>query len=167
MTYINLPLRTQEYAVDKLSDKSVARRASWKDMMMISMVKKVLLLVALFAFVSVAQAANFAGPRKCGNCHKEEYADWKESPHAFAYSDEIFQQSWGEMGSGRPRKGLGKGPGGREHEGWVATYWDWEDNWELGYTHKKQHVFTKNSTMRTKENDFSRRNIQPYIYNNL
>ncbi|MDH4019741.1 MAG: cytochrome c family protein, partial [Xanthomonadales bacterium] len=90
MTYINLILHTQEYSVDKLSDKSVAQRASLRDMMMILMVKKVLLPIALFVLISVAQAANFAGPRKCGNCHKEEYADWKVSPHALAYSDEIF-----------------------------------------------------------------------------
>jgi hypothetical protein len=68
-------------------------------MMMISTTKKILLLTALSAFVSFAQADNFAGPRKCGNCHKQEYTEWKESPHALAYSNEEFQQTWENTGS--------------------------------------------------------------------
>ena len=62
-------------------------------MMMILTVKKVLLFVALFVFVSVAQAADFAGPGKCRGCHKDEYAGWKDSPHALAFSNG-FQETW-------------------------------------------------------------------------
>ena len=52
---------------------STVRWATRKDMIMIITVKKALWLMTLFAFVSVTQAADFAGPRKCRGCHKVEY----------------------------------------------------------------------------------------------
>ena len=60
-------------------------------------IKEVLLLLSLVTAVSAIQADDFAGPKKCGNCHKEEYAEWKDSPHAGAFS-ESFQEIW--KGSG-------------------------------------------------------------------
>lgn len=66
---------------------------------MILLIKKTLCLVILFAFVSGTQAADYKGSKICRGCHKEEYAQWKESPHALAYSDEIFQKSWQDLGS--------------------------------------------------------------------
>lgn len=63
---------------------------------MISVVKKALWFVTLLTFVSVAQAADFAGPGKCRMCHKQEYEQWKDSPHALAFSDS-FQKTWHEM----------------------------------------------------------------------
>ena len=65
---------------------------------MISAVKKILWFVTLFVFCSVTQAADFAGPGKCRGCHKDEYAQWKESPHALAFSNG-FQQTWTDSGS--------------------------------------------------------------------
>ena len=62
------------------------------------MVKKTLWLLTLFVFVSVAQAADYAGPGKCRGCHKDEYAGWKDSPHARAFSNG-FQETWKELGS--------------------------------------------------------------------
>lgn len=66
---------------------------------MISTLKKTLCLVTLLVFVCVAQAADFAGPRKCGNCHKDEHAAWEESRHAMAFSNAIFQEAWIDLGS--------------------------------------------------------------------
>lgn len=60
---------------------------------MILLAKNVCCFIIFFAFISVVQAADFAGPRKCRNCHKEEYKEWLDSPHALAYSDS-FQQVW-------------------------------------------------------------------------
>jgi hypothetical protein len=67
-------------------------------MMMASIVKKSLLFLTLLVFASVTQAAEFAGPGKCRGCHKDEYAQWKDSPHALAFSNG-FQEIWKEMGS--------------------------------------------------------------------
>ena len=67
--------------------------------MMQSILKKLTCVIALLVFVSAVQAQTFSGPRKCGACHKEEHAAWKESSHAMAFSDEIFQHAWEEGGS--------------------------------------------------------------------
>lgn len=55
--------------------------------------KEILLLLSLVIAVSATQADEFAGPNKCRGCHKEEYAEWKDSPHAGAFS-ERFQETW-------------------------------------------------------------------------
>jgi len=65
---------------------------------MISLLKNSLCLLALFVFVSVAQAADYEGPRKCRMCHKDEYEQWQNSPHALAFSDS-FQETWQELDS--------------------------------------------------------------------
>ena len=65
---------------------------------MISKVQKFLCFVTLFVFFSVTQAADFAGPKKCRGCHKDEYTEWKDSPHALAFSED-FQQTWKDLGS--------------------------------------------------------------------
>ncbi len=65
---------------------------------MTSIVQKFLCLVSMILFVSTAQAADFAGPKKCRNCHRDEYNEWQNSPHAMAYS-ESFQQTWKGIGS--------------------------------------------------------------------
>ena len=62
------------------------------------LVKKTLCSVTLFAFAAMAQAADYAGPRKCRGCHKEEYAQWVDTRHAKAYSSEAFQQTWEDLG---------------------------------------------------------------------
>jgi ribosomal protein L40E len=79
-------------------------------MVMISTTKKALCFVFLLLIVSVAQAAdqttdqatdqaaNYEGSRKCRMCHKDEYEQWKESPHARAFSNG-FQEIWKELGS--------------------------------------------------------------------
>lgn len=61
---------------------------------MILLVKNLLCLLTLVAFVSMAQAADYSGPRKCRGCHKEAYTQWQESSHALAFSDESFQKTW-------------------------------------------------------------------------
>lgn len=65
---------------------------------MILIIRKVLLLVSLVAFVTTIQAADYAGPRKCRNCHRDEYTAWKDSPHAHSFS-ESFEQLWRKIGS--------------------------------------------------------------------
>lgn len=65
---------------------------------MISMLKKALCLVSLFVFVSATQAADYEGSRKCRMCHKDEYEQWQNSPHALAFSDS-FQAIWKELDS--------------------------------------------------------------------
>ena len=65
---------------------------------MILIIRKVLLLVSLVAFVTTTMAADYAGPRKCRNCHRDQYTDWKDSHHAHAYS-ESFEQLWHKNGS--------------------------------------------------------------------
>ena len=65
---------------------------------MIFTVKRVLLCVTLLVFASAAHPEDFAGPAKCRTCHKEEYTQWKDSPHALAFSDR-FQTVWKEVGS--------------------------------------------------------------------
>lgn len=60
-------------------------------------IKEVLLLLSLVIAVSATQADDFAGPKKCRGCHKEEYAEWKDSPHAGAFS-ESFQETWKSTG---------------------------------------------------------------------
>lgn len=65
---------------------------------MISPIKKTLWLATLLMMATAAHPADFAGPGKCRNCHKDEYAQWKDSPHALAFSNG-FQQVWKELGS--------------------------------------------------------------------
>jgi hypothetical protein len=67
-------------------------------MMMIITVKKTLWFVTLVMLFSATQAADFAGPKKCRGCHKDEYTEWKDSPHALAFSGETFQQTWKDLG---------------------------------------------------------------------
>jgi len=79
-------------------NKSTVRWATRKDMIMIITMKKTLWFVTLFIFVSVTQAADFAGPGKCRGCHKNEYTQWKDSPHARAFTNG-FQEVWKDLGS--------------------------------------------------------------------
>ena len=67
-------------------------------MMMVLLLKNTFFLVILFAFVSTAQAADYEGSRKCRMCHKDEYEQWKDSPHALAFSNG-FQETWKELDS--------------------------------------------------------------------
>ena len=66
--------------------------------MMVLLLKNTFFLVILFAFVSTAQAADYEGSRKCRMCHKDEYEQWKDSPHALAFSNG-FQETWKELDS--------------------------------------------------------------------
>lgn len=68
-------------------------------MMMILSLKKALCLTTLFVFVSVAQAADYEGPKRCRMCHKEAHEQWVNSPHAMAYEDTDFQEIWQKSGS--------------------------------------------------------------------
>ena len=65
---------------------------------MVLLLKNAFCLVILFVFVSTAQAADYEGSRKCRMCHKDEYEQWKESPHALAFSNG-FQETWKELES--------------------------------------------------------------------
>ncbi len=65
---------------------------------MVLLLKNAFCLVILFVFVSTAQAADYEGSRKCRMCHKDEYEQWKESPHALAFSNG-FQETWKELDS--------------------------------------------------------------------
>jgi hypothetical protein len=67
-------------------------------MMMVLLIKKAFCLVILFVFVATAQAADYEGSRKCRMCHKDEYEQWKDSPHALAFSDS-FQETWKQLDS--------------------------------------------------------------------
>jgi hypothetical protein len=67
-------------------------------MMMVLLLKNAFCLVILFAFVSTAQAAGYEGSGKCRMCHKDEYEQWKESPHALAFSNG-FQETWKALDS--------------------------------------------------------------------
>ena len=61
-------------------------------------IKEVLLLLSLVFSVSAVLADDFAGPRKCRACHKAEYTEWENSPHAGAFSDN-FQETWRGIGA--------------------------------------------------------------------
>lgn len=65
---------------------------------MIQTVRIISVFVFLFAFSSMSLAAEFVGPGKCRNCHKEEYSLWQDSPHAQSFS-ESFQQIWNNVDS--------------------------------------------------------------------
>jgi len=65
---------------------------------MILIIRKVLLFVSLAAFATTTLAADYAGPRKCRNCHRDEYTAWQDSHHAHAYS-ESFEELWQKNGS--------------------------------------------------------------------
>lgn len=52
----------------------------------------------LLVFVATTQAADYEGSRKCRMCHKDEYEQWKDSPHALAFSNG-FQETWKELDS--------------------------------------------------------------------
>lgn len=81
----------------KVASAHIPFQPTLKDTMMILLLKKIVCLLTLLVFVSAVSAADYAGPRKCRGCHKDEYAQWKDSPHAQAYSDAAFQKSWEEM----------------------------------------------------------------------
>lgn len=36
----------------------------------------------------------YQGPETCGQCHDDRHTRWHSGPHAYAYSDPIFQESW-------------------------------------------------------------------------
>jgi hypothetical protein len=61
--------------------------------MMIHTLRRTTFFVTLFFLATVVQAADFVGPGKCRNCHKAEYEQWANSPHARAFA-EGFQQIW-------------------------------------------------------------------------
>ena len=65
---------------------------------MVQPLRILFLFIALFVFTSTASMADFVGPGKCRNCHKEEYEQWKDTPHAQAFSDE-YQLTWVGAGS--------------------------------------------------------------------
>jgi Zn-finger protein len=69
-----------------------------EDMMMILIVKRALISIILLIFFTAVQAADYEGSSKCRMCHKDEYEQWKDSPHALAFSNG-FQDIWKELGS--------------------------------------------------------------------
>ena len=65
----------------------------YEDMMMILLLKRAFFSLILFAFIGALQAADYEGSRKCRMCHKDEYEQWRDSPHALAFANG-FQEIW-------------------------------------------------------------------------
>lgn len=65
------------------------------------------LFITLLVFVLASGALvtttkgqeNYVGPEACSGCHPDKYNEWKDTKHAQAFSDPIFQKVWTARGS--------------------------------------------------------------------